>query len=175
MPLAVVPLNDCPARYHKEAEALLKSEFLNTYELYPMIGKDNDYQIWCRGLNKCAYSGRPANGGDRMEYAHYRSIAKGAGTGVKSNYTGIPMLHSNHHIQTNEGYSGVGGKDWFRDKSEAYVKQWASENLLKKLKYMTWSQVPPEVLFCWADDMDIENHLPKEYLPKDYKPKEYRG
>ncbi|MBL4761421.1 MAG: hypothetical protein JKY93_01825 [Gammaproteobacteria bacterium] len=162
-PLGVVPLQYQPASYGMQAIALQESQFFETRELYEFIGSDAEYQKWCKGPNKCASSGREGYDGDRIEYAHYRGIANGSGTGIKPKFSGIPLLRSLHALQHSQGYIAVGGKDWFEQQAVDYVKEWAGEKLKKKFGYDSWNQVPPRVLFDWADDMGVAGYLPEQY------------
>jgi len=162
-PLGVIPLQHQPASYGQEAKALFASKFFHTRSLYTYIGSDDQYQKWCRKANKCTHTGRMGHDNDRIEFCHFRSVSVGSGMGIKPKYSGIPMLHSSHHEQTCNGYSAVGGKDWFDGKAKASVRRWAQEILKGKLGYEHWNQVPPRVLFDWACDMNVDRYLPKAY------------
>ncbi len=88
----VVPMNYHQAAYGEQAKKLRLSAFFRTPAVWEYIGRDSDYQAWCRKL-PCARTKNPGLGADSVIYAHCRRVQyKGNGTGSKPPYRGIPML-----------------------------------------------------------------------------------
>ena len=158
--------------YGKQAEALWRSSFFRRLEVWKAIGKDEDYQAWCR-RQRCVICGKQdwvSDPGEfRCEYSHVRTAAQ-AGTGYKPEYMGVPMCHACHARQHQEGYSWIpaetgaqDGLEYLRQKAVRSAQTWAWETLKEQLGYGHWSQVPPEVMFRWAEEHHHAHLLPEEY------------
>lgn len=160
--IGMVLLNYKPAKWGKQAQQLRLSAFFRTPKVWQAIGSDEHYQDWCRS-QPSAFSRRPGNDSDPMQYAHVRRVADGAGTGIKPSHCGIPLLASEHARQHQHGESVLGGKAWADKQRIDHVVRWAWETLKRQLGYEHWPQVPPEKVLAWAKRHDIDQYLPQCY------------
>lgn len=129
------------------------------------IGTPEQYHEWIQ-RQPSAWSGEFSeyvNGEGRCIAAHFRSVALGSGTGIKPDYTEIPMTNSEHINQHEKGYGLYGGKDWFQKQREKYVRAWASETLARTLGCPSMGYVSPDQLRAWAVERNLEGTLPACY------------
>lgn len=172
--------------YGKQASLLYKVGFFLNPKVLAAIGSDSEYLEWVR-QQPCAITGEfdynkdEATGEtrERCEAAHYRSIEGGAGTGIKPQYSAIPLLRQWHMAQTADGYAvfvgrlrnrpgmmdaETAGRIWMEKKSHEYLEKWASHKLAQD--YFTQRSigyVNPRDLRKWADEHGVYHWLPQGY------------
>lgn len=145
------------APYGRHARALRQSAFFRTPEVWRAIGTDSHYLDWLR-QRPCAVCGAQGS-----EAAHVRRVANGAGTGIKPEYSAIPLCRTHHQLQHQQGESAIGGRDWVDQQRIEHVQQWAWDRLKATLGHAHWNALPPEVLRGWAERHDLTRHLPEPY------------
>jgi hypothetical protein len=180
-PIAIVPLSQEAAettlinenlddhekeiRWGGEAKELKLSSFFRTKSVWKKIGTDDEYLSWLREQS-CAFCKSPPNEHKPIEAAHVRRVASGAGTGIKPQYSAIPLCHKHHAEQHQHGESILGGELWFDRKRIEYISRWGWESLKKQLGYDSWAQVPPEKLCRWAAENGVNATIPPIYYEK---------
>lgn len=92
--------------------------------------------------------------------AHVRRIAAGAGTGVKPEYSAVPMCDRHHGLQHQHGESEVGGKDFMDAERARHLSRWMARTCFRM---PSMGYVQPMQLFVWAKARDLEHYLPEEY------------
>lgn len=148
--------------YGEQAKQLRLSSFFRTPDVWRSIGSDSDYQAWCR-KQPCAYCKSIGNEKNSIEYAHVRRIADGAGTGIKPDYSGIPLCRDHHSNQHQHGESAIGGKEQVDKMKIEHLQRWAWVTLKAKLGYESWSYCPPVELKDWTDKNELTRYLPDCY------------
>lgn len=167
---AVQPKNDELAKgpYGEEARALVLSGFFLAPDVLKAIGSDDEFLTWLK-FQKSAYSGKRDY--DQASYqsycvaAHVRRVASGAGTGIKPNYSAIPLTDEEHKLQHLKGESALGDREWWDKKRDKYVLEWARNKLKDKLTYNSWTNVPPKTLCLWAHEHGVLESVP--YMIRD--------
>jgi hypothetical protein len=153
-------------KYGQEAKALKLSSFFRIKDVWKQIGNDACFLDWLRN-QPCAFCGDYdyvyESGEKRCEAAHIRRVGHGSGTAIKPEYSAIPLCHKHHEKQHKQGESSLGNEDWWAKQRIKYVEDWAWDQLKKILGYDSWKEVPPNVLYGWADDRNIAKYLPEEY------------
>jgi len=160
-----VPADD----YGELARQLRLSAFFRTPKVLKEIGTDADYLRWVR-LQPSAISGAFSefrDGEGRCEAAHITLTEApfGADKGFqhKPEYSALPLTHTEHMIQHQHGYEHLKPKDWWLKKRVEYVVKWAWDELKSQLGYVSWSELPPEVLVEWAKEGGVEKFVPRAY------------
>jgi len=147
-------------RFGNEAQALRQSGFFRRPAVWRLVGDDCEYLSWLR-LQKCCVKGG-GHGGD-VQAAHVRRVAAGAGTGVKPEYSAVPMCAIHHDEQHRKGESAVGGREFLEEQAVKHVEEWAWHMLKATLGFSHWYEVPPEILAEWAMERDVFHFLPECY------------
>ena len=164
--------------YGQQAKALRLSGFFRSPEVWKHIGTDTQFRLWVQNQPSCITANQDAtDAGPKCEAAHVRRAGE-SGTGHKALYACVPLTHEEHAYQHQHGeletlwkYIGEddeknrvvdveGAKDWFNKKRIEYVRAWCWETLKKDLNYESWGDVPPDVIFDWAKERNIEQYLP---------------
>ena len=164
---SVAHLRKAPGRalkgpYGDDARALHASGFFRVPEVWRALGTDKEYLEWCKG-QPCCVSGKifgPHNGD--IVAAHVRRIADGAGTGIKPDFSAIPLCASHHHEQHQKGESALGGKEQFNTQRIIHLEKWAHERLCEVLEVESLTEASPEALLHWATNHEVERYLPRE-------------
>ncbi|WP_018694347.1 hypothetical protein [Algicola sagamiensis] len=166
---------DSVRAYGEYAKKLKQSMFFRSQDVLRAIGKDSDYQAWCR-TQKCAVTAKQdfTQPDGRCVYAHVRR-ADSSGTGYKPIYKGMPLLNEVHQLQHQKGereallaYANLNlsvdeAKAWFDKRADEHLQRWAWERLKGLLNYNSWANVPPSVLVEWAKENEVFQHLPLCY------------
>lgn len=159
-------------------QALYKSGFFNNPQLWRLIGSDDDYQAWARKQQSCL-SGRAdwveTLGESRCEFAHVRRVAVGSGTGIKPEYSGVPLTHEEHALQHQIGELGVlqhYGKNvftpseaeaWFEKKAAENRTSWIKSRLYEVFGVESLKDVPPADFAAWAKQGGLYHALPAAF------------
>ncbi|WP_153716986.1 hypothetical protein [Eikenella corrodens] len=158
------------ADYGHYYQALYKSGFFHNPALWRWAGTDGEYQDYVRALPSCV-SGRQDYDADsgrmRCEYAHVRRVSAGAGTGVKPEYSGVPLTHEEHALQHCAGESALlggaykdGRLDWFQKKAAEYRTAWIKSVLYAHFGVESLKEVPPQQFAQWAQECGMYPALP---------------
>lgn len=181
--------------FGKEASQLYRNGFFYVPAVLEAIGTDAEFLDWIRA-QPCTVTGKrdyhkdEATGivTERCDPAHVRTVANGAGTGIKPKYCAIPLVHSLHDLETTFGKSAlyVAAHDnkrhdeppeeterlasgWMDKKRNEYVVKWASTTLAKHFGFPSMGFVQPMNLFVWAKAHKVEQYLPTAYRWPDEK------
>lgn len=150
------------APFGELAKTLRLSSFFRTTNVWAKIGQDKDFLAWLR-QQPCAYCKAKPSQHAPTQAAHVRRVANGSGTAIKPAYSAIPLCHSHHALQHQQGESALGGKEWFDRQRITHLAHWGWQTLKQRLGHASWSQVPPEVLRQWAMNNHVDQYLPQEY------------
>lgn len=169
--------------YGELAASLYKTGFFMNPFVLKVLGTDKEYQEFVR-YQPCiitkGFDRDPEKGEDRCDYCHVRRSGD-AGTSLKPEYSGVPMVHAMHVLQHEHGenaayekYLDLKGKahgevqvqeakDWFEKKSANMLYLWARERLLEHFNIDSLTKVHPELIVKWATFNNIDKYLPKAY------------
>lgn len=147
--------------YGKYATQLYAGNFFRNRRVLEAIGTDAQYLDWLKTRQCCV---RKMGGcfGDIVP-AHVRRVANGAGTGVKPEYSAVPMCDAHHKLQHQKGESAVGSKELMDDKRWYYLIEWAKTRLANSFGQESMGWVRPEALVEWAIGNGVEDLLPEAY------------
>lgn len=148
--------------YGEFARELRLSSFFRRPEVWRAVGTDADYRAWLR-RQSCAYRSGVIGCEGGSEAAHVRRVADGAGTGIKPEYSAIPLCAGHHRIQHSHGEGALGGRQWFDKQRIEYLVQWCWETLKTHLGHESWAEVPPRRLCDWAVEHDVFRFLPEAH------------
>lgn len=188
-PRETPPVCDAVRPFGKQASELYRNGFFYVPAVLEAIGTDAEFLDWIRA-QPCAVTGKrdyhkdEATGivTERCDPAHVRTVANGAGTGIKPKYCAIPLVHSLHDLETTFGKSAlyVAAHDnkrhdeppeeterlasgWMDKKRNEYVVKWASTTLAEHFKQPSMGFVTPTELRWWAKEHNISQYLPEAY------------
>ena len=130
------------------AQDLRRSSFFRRPEVWRAVGSDDEFLEWLK-TQDCAAPKGFGHSGDVVP-AHVRRVANGSGTGVKPQYSAIPLCSEHHSLQHNNGESAIAPREWWDKKRIEYLVQWCWETLKQKLGRDSWADVPPGLLAEWA-------------------------
>lgn len=148
--------------YGQAARFLHQCDFWYRPAVWRAIGTDEEFLAWIR-KQECAMSGGDTACSGDVVAAHVRRIADGAGTGIKPEYSAIPLCDGHHRAQHQHGESELGGKEQF-DRARIYwLKKWCWETLKQTLGYDHWNEVPPPKLMEWAVENEVSHLVPPGY------------
>ena len=151
--------------YGDQAQKLKLSGFCDRPEVHNALGGDAAFLDFIRGREICVAlpleDDITCRGG--IVPAHVRRIAKGAGTGIKPEYSAVPMCDYHNQRQHQRGESHVGGKDYLDRQAAKYLEKWGWWALKKELGYASMRDVPPKELRDWAFNHGLVLHLPACY------------
>lgn len=168
MPVAIAPLkpvaeglqhastlpggmNEIKSKYGQQAKELRQSSFFRRPEVWRAVGTDKEFLDWLK-TQDCA-ANRPHSGD--VVPAHVRRVGNGSGTGIKPEYSAIPLCDMHHQWQHRGGESAFESREWFDKKRIEYLVKWCWETLKTELSYDSWSNVPPWELLKWAEDHQV--------------------
>lgn len=148
--------------YGEQARALKLSGFFRRPDVWKLIASDEHFLGWVKGHGKCvALSDLPCHGD--IVAAHVRRVANGSGTGVKPQYSAVPLCARHHDVQHLQGESAVGGREHFDKQRIKTLEAWAWYALKHSLGFDSWSLIEPKILRDWAELREVDRYLPKEY------------
>lgn len=152
--------------YGKQASSLYAHGFFLVPDVLKAIGTDQEYLAWLKGRECCirgSLIADKAHDGDIVP-AHVRRIADGAGTGIKPEYSAVPMCDRHHKLQHQSGESEVGGKEWLDRQRNRYVQEWASHELAgAHFGERSIGDITPAGIKTWAEDNHVDMWLPPVY------------
>jgi hypothetical protein len=159
------------ARYGQQAKELRLSSFFRRPEVWHAVGTDAEFRDWLKGQN-CAVDcdcrlGVGHHGGDVVP-AHVRRVANGSGTGIKPDYSSIPLCDTHHSVQHQKGELDIAPREWWDKKRIEYLVKWCWDRLKTDLGYDSWSLVPPWDLFAWAQEHGVSVNEGSMWLPRCY-------
>ena len=153
------------ALYGDQARILRLSAFFRTPTVWKAIGTDDEFLKWVRSRHCCLCKGNL--GLSSSEAAHVRRVANGSGMGIKPIYSAIPLCHTHHMEQHNQGEETMGGKEMFDKLRIKYVSKWAWDALKEILDCSSWKFVNPDKFIEWCKLNNVEKFIPAEYLSAD--------
>lgn len=170
-------LPETPAHSHNDYGAyyqeLYKSGFFNNPALWHWAGTDGNYQNWVRNQPSCVsrkFSAYAEDGsGGLCEYAHVRRVANGAGTGIKPEYSGVPLTHEEHALQHAQGETallqayGIHFDDsaaWFERQAVQHRTAWVKSQIYAHFGVGSLKEIEPAEFAAWAKNISVFNALP---------------
>ncbi|MCP4470163.1 MAG: hypothetical protein GY815_05670 [Gammaproteobacteria bacterium] len=152
--------------FGESARALVQSGFFRTPNIWAGIGPDSEFLEWLKH-QKSALSGKRDYYEDTFEGccvpAHVRHLEHGGGTGIKPEYSAIPLTNEEHQLAHQKGDSALGEREWWDKMRIKYVSQWAYETLKEKMGYDSYTDIAPYAIRAWAKQRELENLLPKSF------------
>lgn len=154
------------APYGKEAQALHRTGFFRTPEVWRAVGTDEQFRAWLREQS-CRKCGSDAPN----QAAHVRSVAAGSGTNIKPGFHAIALCDTCHnHVQHDQGICALTGEP-DKYKAREILNRWAIEaveawckiGVKARLGYDHLNEMPPVELLAWAEKKGIDRYLPEEY------------
>lgn len=164
--------------YGNDARALVASGWFRNPALWSAVGTDAEFQAWAR-RQRCVLTGGfdfdTQKGEQRCDFCHVRR-ADGAGTGIKPEFSGVPMVHDAHLAQHQRGElaaineygrrirkkpeTASEAAQWFEAKAVNMAAEWAFETLKAQLGFESFSDVPPRLVKDWANAAGLAYTLP---------------
>lgn len=151
--------------YGQQAKELRLSSFFRRPEVWRAVGTDQEFLDWLKTQDCCA--AKNYHNGDIVA-AHVRRVANGSGTGIKPEYSAIPLCDEHHQLQHQKGESAVAPREWWDKKRIEHLQKWCWETLKTKLGYTSWSDVPPWELLTWAEKVEVSGKDGSMWLPRCY-------
>lgn len=151
------------------ANQLHRHGFFRSAAVARVLGSDSAYQQWTR-KQPCVVSGSV----DSIEYAHVRRVSRGSGTGIKPEFSGVPLRSELHRIQHQKGESGLlteyfgqtytedQAKAWFDKQSDKNLAGWCKMKFLQKFDAESTKDLDFSLVAQWARDHEIDKWLPRE-------------
>ena len=158
------PVDSVASKYGAQAKELRLSSFFRRPEVWRAVGTDQEFLDWLK-ICSCPVTG--SHYGDIVP-AHVRRVANGSGTGIKPEYSAIPLCDKHHQLQHLQGESAINPREWWDKKRIEYLVKWCWETLKTDLGYDSWSEVPPLVLETWADKKLVSGSVQNPWLPRCY-------
>ncbi len=175
-PIAVARLDEDTIRAHQQRTAfaepkrkgphgnfarwLVQSGFFRRPAVWHEAGTDAEYLEWLRQQTCCAL-GKHCHGD--VVAAHVRRIANGAGTGIKPEYSAVPLCDWHHRKQHELGESSVGGRGFLDRQRVRWLSEWSKEMVKEQLGVDSLAGVSPDMLEGWCAGVGVECHIPEEY------------
>lgn len=138
--------------------------FFHAQEVLEVLGTDDEFLAWIR-TQPSAHSKEFSefiNGQGRCEAAHVRR-SNNAGTGIKPEYSAIPLTHDEHALQHQQGESAIRDREWFDSQASKYRVLWAKTKLCELFNVESTRYIDPVNLVLWAIEKGIYHLLPKDY------------
>jgi hypothetical protein len=160
--LLAEPAGGQPVRHGAAAESLRLSGFCRRQEVWRALGTDAEFLEWIR-TQPCAAPGMGARSpcsGDVVA-AHVRRIADGAGTGIKPEYSAIPLCDAHHRAQHQHGESRIAPREVWEDVRMRTVESWAWDRLRSVMGVSSMADADPADVRRWAESHGLT--LPDEY------------
>lgn len=161
-----------PGGFGHLARELRLSSFFRRPQVWRAVGTDQEFLDWLK-TQHCAASVTMGYGhGGDVAAAHVRRVANGSGTGIKPEYSAIPLCDTHHAAQHSLGESMIGDREWWDKKRIEYLQRWCWLKLKADLGYASWTEVPPSRLYEWAKQNDVlygeggNINLPDCYAPE---------
>lgn len=148
--------------YGKQAAELYRNGFFLVPVVLRAIGTDEEFLEWVKQHPCCAASAISQCEGDVVA-AHVRRVANGAGTGIKPEYSAVPLCNLHHSLQHQKGESALGGKDWFDAQRVRFVQKWAAHKLAGHFAEGSIGDVEPCMVRAWAEATVVTAWLPTVY------------
>jgi hypothetical protein len=163
-PGASPPSRQSPHPYGQFARLLFVKGVFLAPEVCRALGTDDGFLSWIRD-QPCMMAGKdgvgPCEG--RIQAAHVRRIANGAGVNLKPPFSAVPLCWRHHHEQHQHGESVLGDRDWWDRRRADYLTTWARRNLESMLGVESIGDVSPTTLLAWAQRNGVAHLLPREY------------
>lgn len=160
------PVNDNDKGQHGNYYTVLhKIGWFFNPAVWRAVGTDEQFLAWLRTQPCCAsrlgVTGRIYECHGDVVAAHVRRIASGAGTGIKPQYSAVPMCDAHHRLQHERGESAFGGMEWFDKQRAAHLVNWIKSILYQKLNTDSLAKVHPAVFEDLINSIGIGHTLPR--------------
>jgi hypothetical protein len=149
--------------YGHSARLLKLSGFCRSPDVWRAVGTDEEFLRWVRTQPCVLADGNVGPCGGDIIAAHVRRIANGAGMGRKPPYSAVTLCTQHHDYQHQHGEESLAPKAQWDEWRIEFVEQWCWETLRERLGYGSMGDVPPAVLYAWAERHNIDRYLPLAY------------
>jgi len=96
-----------------------------------------------------------------VQAAHVRRVSAGAGTGIKPQFSAIPLCDACHTIQHAVGESGIAPREWWEEKAAKARQEWGHQRLREVFATDSVSAtVSVDDLWAWLKSKDLLNYVP---------------
>lgn len=149
----------------KYAHYLHQYGFFRNPRVYTATGTDKMFLDWIRrqpSVVSGKFGAYNDQGEGRCEAAHVRR-ASNSGTGMKPEYSAVPLTPEEHRLQHQKGYAALGHEpDWFVKKSVECLEKWCKEVTRLEIDKdaTSFSQIPINRFMEWFDGSDLEKEIP---------------
>ena len=137
--------------FYKE---LFRLGWFNNPNILKAFGTDKSYQDFVRTQTSCVSGQSP------VEFAHVRRIQNGAGTGIKPDYSGVPLTHEEHMKQHNEGESAIGGREFLDKELVKHRQAWIKSIIYKHFGVTSLSDINHDDFLSYIAELGIDNTIP---------------
>jgi hypothetical protein len=152
-----------PHPFGQYARRLFQTGFFLAPDVCRALGTDAGYLSWVRSEPCMVGGGSYGPCGGDVVAAHVRRIANGAGTGIKPEFSAVPLCATHHGEQHQHGESALGDKDWWDRRRADYLTAWARRRLEAMLGVESIGDASPEAVLAWAQRHNVAHLLPREY------------
>jgi hypothetical protein len=160
---AASPPSRQPHPFGQYARRLFQTGFFLAPDVCRALGTDAGYLSWVRSELCMVGGGSYGPCGGDVVAAHVRRIASGAGTGIKPEFSAVPLCATHHGEQHQHGESALGDKDWWDRRRADYLTAWARRRLEAMLGVESIGDASPEAVLAWAQRHNVAHLLPREY------------
>lgn len=145
------------------AKWLVQSGFFRRPDVWKFLGTDEEFLDWLKEQD-CCYHDAPDRHDGQTVPAHVRRIADGAGTGIKPEYSAVPLCNKHHLQQHQHGESHLGGKEWFDRQRIIWIEKWCRERLRTLSGVDTLTKLSPYHLESVMRESGINVNIPVEFF-----------
>ena len=148
------------------ANLLHRHGFFRARAVAEKLGSDDLFQKWVR-TKPCILTGATQD----IEFAHVRRINRGAGTGIKPKFSGVPLHRDAHRYQHQHGEfsalqhfkgDGSNASEFFEKESDQLLIEWVKERFKKKFQVESTKDLDFKAVALWAQENEIFQYLPRE-------------
>lgn len=155
--------DECDNNAGKLIQKFYQNGFFHATPVLQALGPDSTFLQWCRGQPRCYSCDAEDSERNPIQAAHYRKVAAGAGTGIKPEYSALPLCQKCHLKQHNEGYSAVAPPATWEKWASGARHQWGHERLRQIFSTTSMTAVPMKYVLDWMAEHELSHLVPKEF------------
>jgi len=147
------------------AQALYKNGFFINPIVNSVLGSDADFLDWIRSHTVSA-TGKNEKPDDPIVPAHVRRVQYGSGTGIKPEYSAIPLLNSEHNLQHQKGESAVASREQFEKWRNSYLTKWSKLKVYEVFGIDSLKELNKQEFCNWASKNGLMRFIPTAWRTK---------